>query len=159
MWRFKRAVCVILCLLLCLLLPSCKEKEKLPTTAEIADELKGLSSEDITWVEISSNKLSSYFGFGADTVEEFKGYINDSEDAYDIIAVFKSENRQEVIKGINLLVAGQENTYKVASENVFTKISGKLIAEKQDLIVLCIIENYEKAKKYFTDTLQAEIIS
>ena len=159
MWRFKRAVCVILCLLLCLLLPSCKEKEKLPTTAEIADELKGLSSEDITWVEISSNKLSSYFGFGADTVEEFKGYINDSEDAYDIIAVFKSENRQEVIKGINLLVAGQENTYKVASENVFTKISGKLIEEKQDLIVLCIIDNYEKAKKYFTDTLQAEIIS
>ena len=159
MWRFKRAVCVVLCLLLCLLLPSCKEKEKLPTTAEIADELKGLSSEDITWVEISSNKLSSYFGFGADTVEEFKGYINDSEDAYDIIAVFKSENRQEVIKGINLLVAGQENTYKVASENVFTKISGKLIAEKQDLIVLCIIDNYEKAKKYFTDTLQAEIIS
>ena len=159
MWRFKRAVCVVLCLLLCLLLPSCKEKEKLPATAEIADELKGLSSEDITWVEISSNKLSSYFGFGADTVEEFKGYINDSEDAYDIIAVFKSENRQEVIKGINLLVAGQENTYKVASENVFTKISGKLIAEKQDLIVLCIIDNYEKAKKYFTDTLQAEIIS
>lgn len=159
MRRFKRAVCVILCLLLCLSLPSCKEKEELPTTAEIADSLKELSSKDITWVEISSNKLSSYFGFGAETVEEFKGYINDSEDAYDIIAVFRSENRQEVIKGINLLVSEQESTYRVASENVFAKISGKLIAEKQDVIVLCIMDNYEKAKKYFTDTLKAEIIS
>ena len=159
MRRFKRVICVILCLLLCLSLPSCKEKEELPTTAEIADSIKELSSKDITWVEISSNKLSSYFGFGADTVEEFKGYINDSEDAYDIIAVFRSENRQEVIKGINLLVSEQESTYKVASENVFAKISGKLIAEKQDVIVLCIMDNYEKAKKYFTDTLKAEIIS
>lgn len=159
MRRFKRVICVILCLLLCLSLPSCKEKEELPTTAEIADSLKELSSKDITWVEISSNKLSSYFGFGAETVEEFKGYINDSEDAYDIIAVFRSENRQEVIKGINLLVSEQESTYKVASENVFAKISGKLIAEKQDVIVLCIMDNYEKAKKYFTDTLKAEIIS
>ncbi|MBQ9768661.1 MAG: DUF4358 domain-containing protein [Clostridia bacterium] len=159
MRRFKRVICVILCLLLCLSLPSCKEKEELPTTAEIADSLKELSSTDITWVEISSNKLSSYFGFGADTVEEFKGYINDSEDAYDIIAVFRSENRQEVIKGINLLVSEQESTYRVASENVFAKISGKLIAEKQDVIVLCIMDNYEKAKKYFTDTLKAEIIS
>ena len=159
MRRFKRVICVILCLLLCLSLPSCKEKEELPATAEIADSLKELSSKDITWVEISSNKLSSYFGFGADTVEEFKGYINDSEDAYDIIAVFRSENRQEVIKGINLLVSEQESTYRVASENVFAKISGKLIAEKQDVIVLCIMDNYEKAKKYFTDTLKAEIIS
>ena len=159
MRQFKRAICVILCLLLCLLLPSCKEKEALPTTAEITDELRAISSKDITWVEISSNKLSSYFGFGAETVEEFKGYINDSEDAYDIIAVFKTENRQEVIKGINLLVAEQENTYKVASENVFLKINKKLIAEKDDLIIFLIVDGYDQESKYLTETLKAKIIS
>ncbi len=160
MRHFKKVLSVLLCIAICLLLPvACGEKQQNPTAAEIADEIQTLSPEDITWVEISSNKLSSYFGFGPDSVDEFKGYINDSEDSYDIIAVFKTENRQEVITGINLLVAEQETTYKVASENVFTKISGKLIAEKDDLIVFCIVDGYDKVSKYLTETLKAKIIS
>ncbi len=161
MRRYIKTICILLCLAFCLLVPTaCGSKEKPTTTAaEIADSLKALSSESITWVEISSNKLSSYFGFGPDSVDEFKGYINDSEDSYDIIAVFKSEKRQEVITGINLLVAEQETTYKVASENVFAKINGKIIAEKDDFIVFCIVDSYDKASKYLTKTLEAKIIS
>ncbi len=161
MRRYKKAISILLCLLLCLLIPvGCESEEETTTTAaEVANELKTLATEDITWIEINDTKLSSYFGFGPETVDEFKGFINDSEDAYDIIAVFKTKNRQEVIKGINLLVSEQENTYKVASENVFIKISKKLIAEKDDMIVLCIVDSYDKTTKYLTETLKAEIIS
>ena len=52
-----------------------------------------------------------------------------------------------------------ENTYKVASENVFLKINKKLIAEKDDLIIFLIVDGYDQASKYLTETLKAKIIS
>ncbi len=160
MRRYIKAICVFLCLLFVLVPSGCETNDDpSATAAEIANNLKAFSSEDITWVEIGSNELSSYFGFDSDLVDEFKGYINDNEDAYDIIAVFKSENRQEVIKGINLLIAGQETTYKVASENLYAKVNNKIIAERDDLVILCIVDGYEQANKYLTENLEAKIIS
>ena len=156
MSTLKKVFVLLLCIFL---LAGCGHRDEAPTVSKIAEDLIALSSDDITWVEISSAKISSYFGFDSEKVEDFKGYINDSEENYDIIAVFDTENRNDVITGINLLVADRENTYKVASENVFSKISQKVIAEKDDIIILCITDNYSKTRKYISEELDAKIIS
>lgn len=154
---------ITLILLLCLsLLAGCSAKGEQPSTLEIAQQLKSYSADTVSWAELNKTKISAYFGFADDNIEEFKGYVNDSEEYFDIIAVFKLKNpdtKDEVIKGISFMSKTANNIYRITNKSVSDKINSRIIAEKDDLIILCIMDNYGQISKYLTDVLKAKIIS
>lgn len=154
---------ITLILFLCLsLFAGCSAKSEQYSTLEIAQQLKSYSADTVSWAELNKTKISAYFGFADDNIEEFKGYVNNSEEYFDIIAVFKLKNpdaKNEVIKGISFMSKTADSIYKIANKSVSDKINNRIIAEKDDLIILCIMDNYGQISKYLTDVLKAKIIS
>ncbi len=152
---------VALCLALILLLVGCGEGKQVDSPDKIALQLKSYASESADWTEIKEDKLASYFGFGGELLDDFSVYINSSEEYFDVIAVFKisdKDNREEVIKGINFMATTSGANYALASEAQSKKITDKVVAEVEDTLILCIIDNYSQIKPYLTEELGAEII-
>ncbi len=144
------------------LLAGCGSQAQLPSANELAEALKGFSSSSVNWVELDKTKTNSYFGFTDENLLAFKGYINDSEEHFDIVAVFKLEDmgkKKEIYDGIAQLTSNAGANYRIASENEYNKINGHVIAEKEDFIILCIMDNYERIKKYLTEEIGAEIMN
>lgn len=140
----------------------CSSRDKLPSPEEIAGQLKSYSAETVNWAKLDKTKISSYFGFTDENISEFAGFVNDSEEFFDIIAVFKLENKDakdEVLDGISFVAKNADNAFKIANKSVSDKISNKIVAETDDLIILCIMDNYSQISKYLTDDLDAKIIS
>lgn len=153
---------LLILILVISLLAGCNSQGELPSTNEIAITLKSYSADTVNWAKLDKTKISSYFGFKGENIEEFSGYVNDSEEFFDIIAVFKLKNpeaKEEVMDGINFITKSADNAFRIANKSVSDKIANKIIAEKDDLIILCIIDNYSQISKYLTDTLEAKIIS
>ena len=150
-------------MLLCLsLLSGCGAVSQTPSPGEIADQLKSYSPESISWTELNKTDASSYFSFDSETVSDFNGYISNSEEYFDIIAVFKlpdDEARDNVLKGVSFLLNTSENNFKLVSDLQHSKILNKIIAEKDDIIILCIVDNYSRISKYLVEDLGAKIIS
>lgn len=153
---------LLILLLVTSLLAGCGDKGDLPSTNEIASTLKSYSADTVKWAELDKSKISAYFGFKGENIEEFSGYVNDSEEFFDIIAVFKLKNpeeTQEVLDGISFITKSADNAFKIANKSVSDKIANKIVAQKDNLLILCIIDNYSQISKYLTDTLDAQIIS
>lgn len=153
----------LLCLLfVILLLAGCSKNKPLPSVQDVAGNLKSLSSDAVVWAELDITKISSYFGITDHNISEFAGFVNNSEEFFDIIAVFKlktEDAKEDVINGISFIAKNADNTFKIANKSVSDKISNKIVAEKDDLIILCIMDNYSQVSKYLTDELGAKIIS
>ncbi|MBO5873080.1 MAG: DUF4358 domain-containing protein [Clostridia bacterium] len=155
----KTALTFLLCLLF---LVGCSSQKNIDNPDKIAAELKTYSNENANWVEIDKDKLSAYFGFNGEILSDFSVHINSSEEYFDIIAVFKLSDpsgKEEIIKGINFLSTYTEANYKIASDAQTNKISNKIVAEADDTIILCVIDNYGPIKTYLTKQLDAKILS
>lgn len=155
---FKKVLLMVLCLLM---LSGCGNASQTPDVSEIADRLKGYSPETISWTQLKKDDVPAYFGFGKEVLADFTGYISTSEEYFDIIAVFKLEEqqaREDVIKGVSLLVNASESNYKMVSDAQHSKILNKIIAEKDDIIILCVVDNYSLISKYLEEDLGAEIL-
>lgn len=155
----KTALAFLLCLLF---LAGCSSQKEIANPDKIADELKAYSNENSNWVEIEKDKLSSYFGFSDEILSDFSVHINNSEEYFDIIAIFKLADlskKEEIIKGINFLSIYTEANYKIASEAQSNKIANKIVAQADDTIILCVIDNYSPIKTYLTEELNAKILS
>lgn len=155
---FKKIIPLILCL--CLFV-GCSGREKLSAN-DIADEIKSLSSDLITWISLDKSQMSTYFSIQDDTVIHFAGYINDSENKFDIIAVFKFENqdaRTQIISEINKTATQMSDNYKLANENEAQKISNHIIAQTNDTIIFCVLDNQKPITEYLTSEVKAEILN
>ena len=168
-WYYKTkgfdAMRLLKCLfiiLVCLLIPTaCHDNTVTLSPTEIANSVKAFSDESVEWTTLTENSVSNHFGFSADKLESFTGYISASEERYDMIAVFEYEDekiKSEIIKGIDFLLAEAEQNYKAASINQYEKITHKIVAQKDKTIILCITDQTEKVSKYLTEDLLAQII-
>lgn len=149
-------------LLVVIIFSGCSARDELPSATQIAIDLKAYSADTVIWAELDKTKISSYFGFTDENISEFSGFVNDSEELFDIVAVFKLKDpsaKQEVLSGINFIVENTDNTFRIANKSVSDKIANKIVAETDDLIILCIMDNYSQISKYLTDVLDAKIIS
>ncbi len=150
----------IICL--CLLIPvGCQDNTLTLSPTEIADNIKAFSDDSIEWTTLEEDSVSNHFGFSDEILESFIGYISTSEERYDIIAVFEyddDEVKAEIIKGIDFHIDAAEQSYKAASVNEYEKITHKIVAQKDKMIILCITDSEEKVTKYLKEELSAEII-
>ena len=157
--RFLKCLFIIC---ICLLVPvGCQDDTVLLSPNEIADNIKAFSDDSVEWTTLEEDSVSNHFGFSADKLESFIGYISSSEERYDIIAVFEYDNddvKTEIIKGIDFQIAAAEQNYKAASVNEYEKITHQIVAQKDKIIILCITDQTEKVSKYLTEDLGAQII-
>lgn len=153
MQHLSRTFAFLLCL--CLVITSfsgCTKNENL-TVKEISDSLKTFSS-DIVWTQLSGDQLTSYFGFEADIAEEYETYVNSSDDHFDMIAVIKPTDdaaRESIIKGLNFAMSSASGNFKNSNQSEYKKITSGRIVEADGILVLVIVDNYEKIGKYFND--------
>lgn len=155
---FKTVLSIMLCICL---FAGCGSADKL-SAKDIADEIKNLSSDTVSWVTLDKSKISTYFGISDEHISDFTGYLNDAEEHFDMIAVFRFENadiREDIIAGINTMTAQISESYKLANISEATKINNRTIAETANTVILCIMDKQDKITKYLTDDLGAEIIS
>lgn len=129
---------------------------------DIADRLKGFSPDTVCWTELDRTKISTYFGFGDQNISGFKGYLNEAEDKFDMIAVFSFDDdgsREDILKGINSMSEQMSDTYRLANKSVADKINSKIVAETKGTVILCIMDKNNKVTEYLTKELNADIIS
>ncbi|MEE0928232.1 MAG: DUF4358 domain-containing protein [Acutalibacteraceae bacterium] len=157
-----RGLIKILALLLCLcLLAGCGSDSRL-TAKEIADELKTFSADTVSWTELGRSKISTYFGFSDENITGFKGYINDAEEKFDMIAVFGFEDettKAEILSGISDMTTQMSENYKLANESVAGKIISKTLAQTDHFVILCIMDQNKKVTEYLQNEVKAEIIA
>ncbi|MBQ1186234.1 MAG: DUF4358 domain-containing protein [Clostridia bacterium] len=153
---------VILSLVFCLfILAGCGESEA-PNTMEISNSIKSLSAETVVWTALDKTSFEPYFGITEKGITEFSGFINSSEEKFDMIAVFKyedSDTRDAILDGFYSLTRQMSDNYRIANENEVTKISEPIIAECGNTIILCIMDSGTKVNNYLENELNAEIIS
>ncbi len=151
---------IIICV--CLLIPvGCHYDTVSFSPTEIANNIKAFSDDSVEWTTLGEDSVSNHFGFQGDKLKSFTGYISTSEERYDIIAIFEydeEEIKSEIIKGIDFLLAEAQQNYKAASINQYEKITHKIVAQKDKMIILCITDQTEKVSKYLTEDLLAQII-
>lgn len=154
-----KIISVVLTLVFCLVIVAgCGGKET-PGALEISNSIKSFSADTVNWTPLDKESLEPYFGLSKDGISQFSGYINGSDEAFDIIAVFKYEDadtREKIINGIYSLSNQMGQNFRIANENEITE---PLIAETDDTIILCIMDKGEKAKGYIENELNATIIS
>ena len=142
------------------LLSGCSTADK-PSAEEVAYELKALTSNSINWSELDNNKMSTYFQLENSEVENFKGYINSAEERFDMIAVFSFSDqkaKKSVLEAVEATTRDMSENYKLANGNEATKISNRLLAETDDLVILCIIDQNDSLKKYLTDNIGVKLL-
>lgn len=152
--RILKAAAVLLAVCLVLFTAGCGRAKAFPEPAEIAAQLKEFASSEIKWVELNGEQISSYFAFSDEVLDDFRVFINEHEDDYDLIAVFEvdgQEHRDTVLQGIHDAVAGAANTFKLTDESEYKKISSRVLAERDDTLILCIVDNSAKASEYLTE--------
>ena len=159
---FLRLLKNLFIICLCLLITAgCQNDVVSFSPAEIANSIKAFSDDSVEWTTLEEDSVSNHFGFSADKLESFIGYISSSEERYDIIAIFEYDNddvKTEIIKGIDFQIAVAEQNYKAASVNEYEKITHKIVAQKDKIIILCITDQTEKVSKFLTEDLGAQII-
>ncbi len=152
----------ILSILLCIcLLSGCSSTSDM-SAKEIAEELKSFSASTISWIELDKSKISTYFGFTDEKISDFKGYLNSAEENFDMIAVFRFEDkaaREDIMKGIDMMTKQMSDTYNLANKSISDKINGHVIAELNDTVILCIMETSEKVMSFITEDVGAKIIN
>lgn len=154
---FKTIVVFLLCFCL---LTGCSSTDK-QSAEEVAEKLKELSGDTVSWSELDSSKMSSYFQLEEGDVNEFKGYINNSEERFDMIAVFsfkKEENKKAVLGAVESTLRMMNENYRLANGDEAAKISGRLLAETDNLIILCITDQNDSIKTYLTEEIKAKLI-
>lgn len=155
---FKTVLSILLCICL---FAGCGSAEKLDAK-DIAEEVKKLSSDTVSWVVLDKTKMSTYFGISDESISDFAGYVNDAEEHFDMIAVFKFKDkntRDNILSGISIMATQMSKSYSLANVSEATKINNRIIAETKDMIILCIMDKQDKITKYLTDNIGAKLIS
>ena len=97
-----------------------------------------------------------------ESIKNFSGYINSSEERFDMIAVFEYEDkhtRQAVLDSIVSLTKQMSDNYKLANLSEASKITAPSVAEIGDIIIFCVMDNRSKITDYLENELDAKIIS
>ncbi len=116
------------------------------TPASIAMELKEASGSQVTWVSLSSDQLSNYYGFAGESLQDFCVYISDSEELSNEIAVFlpkDSDARLRVLDGINQRINKVAATFRNLSATEYKKIQSRLIMELDSMVILAVTNDSE----------------
>ncbi len=148
----------ILTFILCLCITACSvtacSQDGKHTVSEIADTLKSFSSSEIDWKQLGGDQLSSYFGFEADITKAYTAYINGAENHFDIIIAAQPvdpEARADIIKGLTFAMTTASSNFKSANETEYKKITSGRIVETDDILILVIMDNYDKINGYFEE--------
>ncbi len=155
---FKSILSILLCFCV---LAGCSSKSQ-PSAKDIADGLKSLSASTISWIELDKSKISTYFGFTDEKITDFKGYLNSAEENFDMIAVFKFEDkevREDIMKGIGTMTQQMSETYNLANKSISDKINSHIIAERDGTVILCIMGANEKISSFITEDVGAKVIT
>lgn len=139
----------------------CATKE-VPPVNEISLSLKELSPDTVNWASLDKKSIKTYFGMSDENIKAFSGYINSSEERFDMIAVLEYEDKQTrktVLDSIASLTKQMSNNYKLANVSEVLKISSPRVAEIGNTIIFCVMDNQSKVIKYLENELNAKIIS
>lgn len=157
-----KIISIVLSLALCLLILAGCGNSEAPNANEIANTIKTYSAETVNWTSLDKTSFEPYFGITGNGVSQFCGFINNSEEKFDMIAVFTYDNdetRQTILDGIYSLSRQMSDNYRIANANEATKITEPLIAELDNTIIVCIMDTPSKALNYIESELKATIIS
>lgn len=139
----------------------CASKE-VPPVNEISLSLKELSSDAVSWASLDKTSIKTYFGMSDENIKAFSGYINSSEERFDMIAVFEYEDkhtRQVVLDSIVSLTQQMSENYKLANLNEASKITAPSVAEINNVIIFCVMDSLSEINNYLENELNAKIIS
>ena len=157
-----RFLCVLLTLILCVFIfVGCQTKE-IPSANNISESLKELSPKSVNWVLLDDTSIATYFGISDKKIKSFSGYISSSEERFDMIAVFEYEDkqtRQIILDSIVSLTKQMSDNYKLANKIEVAKITAPCIAETDNTIIFCVLDNYSTVNDYIKNQLDAKIIN
>lgn len=160
---FLKIFSTILSLVLCLVvLAGCNNSTDIPSATEISNSIKSLSSDTVDWASLDNSSIPTYFGIPRDNITDFCGYINSSEEKFDMIAVFKfndTKTREDVIGGISSLIQQMSDSYSLANANEVKKITMPIVAELDNTVILCIMDANSKVDDYILNELKAKTLS
>lgn len=143
------------------ILSGCASKEA-PPVSEISLSLKELSSSAVNWTSLDKTSIKTYFGLSDENIKSFSGYINSSEERFDMIAVFEyadKHTRQAILDSIVSLTQQMSDNYRLANVSEASKITAPNVAEVDNIIIFCVMDNRSKITNYLENELDAEIIS
>ncbi len=152
MLTLKPTLKILLVLSLSVLLifaSGCSEEVSISTT-QLAEEIQ-TKTEFAPLSSLSGDKLMSYFGFGDDNLHRFTVLIGSSGDTADTVAVFEtktSEQRTEVITGINNYTSKLAASLKTTMEAEFNKVDARLLFQLDNTIVLVICSDTKSVEEY-----------
>ena len=139
---------VLMVLLSALLLTGC-QSDKPAGIEEISTQLNEVVLEDSETVSLSDDQLLNYFSFGTDVLSDYRVSLRESESGFQMVAVFapkNQDNRKTVLEGINKAIAVTASTYKALNQGEYQKIQNRLLYEKDDLLILVVSDQYDKAR-------------
>ncbi len=153
---------VLLTLIMCFCIFSGCASKEVPPVNEISLSLKELSSDAVNWASLDKTSIKTYFGMSNENIKAFSGYINSSEERFDMIAVFEYEDkhtRQAVLDSIVSLTQQMSDNYKLANVSEASKITTPSVAEIDNVIIFCVMDSRSEINDYLENELNAKIIS
>ena len=130
---------------------SCGISDKL-SVDEIHDELVRTAISDDTSVKLSDGQVENYFIFDKKAVSDYAVSLGDDENAYKTVAVFKAQNKTEreiVLHSIQLYLTNVTDAHNKATDlKQLDKLSGRLIYECGDFLILVITDEYTASTAY-----------
>lgn len=157
-----RFLCVFMALIMCVsIFTGCSSKE-VPPVNTISLSLKELAPETVSWTSLDNTSIKTYFGIPNGDIKSFSGYINSSEERFDMIAVFEYEDKQTqkaILEAVASLTQQMSDNYKLANMSEVSKISSPIVAEIGNTIIFCVMGSQSKVTDYLENELNAEIIS
>lgn len=128
------------------------------SAADIADEIKSISPANVSWVDMDRSHIPTFFGLSSEEIGDFKGYINSSEERFDLIAVFaytSAEEKALILEGAESLSAQMSENYSLVNSEEAEKIRNMPIYETKSFIIICITDNNDEIKAYLQNSLKA----
>ncbi len=156
-----RFLSILLTLIMCVFIFSGCTSKEVPPVNEISLSLKEFSSDAVNWASLDKTSIKTYFGIPDDSIKSFSGYINSSEERFDMIAIFEYEDKQtrkNILEAITLLTQQMSDNYKLANMSEVSKISAPSVAEIGNTIIFCVMDSQSKVTDYLENELDAEII-
>ena len=148
----KKIFTSIFLIMAVLTLNACSSKSsKQPTAESVTSKIvEDLQSD--TMIELSEERVQSYYGFDLDIVEDYSIYVDGSGGFSDEVAVLKAKDTGDInaLKdSIQERVDSQEKAFDGYNAKEFKKLEDHLVVVRDNYVLFVVSNDTESAQKIF----------